>query len=403
MSNPNSYSPNNETSSSSDGSSAELEPVRKRPVPGRGHRKSKKGCFSCKKRRVKCSEELPSCRGCRRLGLDCLYPASPQLALSLSRNPSSCPSTFRLEDLRFFHHFLTAAYPALPFGLDDIWQSVAAMAHEYDFLAHSIIGLAAQHLTTCTTSDFSIQALDHRVSAIGALNEALSRPCLSRSDADARFAAAIALTFQSSYMPDGMMDFFRMLRGWMVIQTTLVSAMGETMFHAIKEETYVNSMGKLLGAADDIDESERKELQQTLQDFIASLRLVAPQCRSAAELHYVASLERIARVGEVSPVDACLELVPFYAVTNDMDTEEFNNFTNPTNFTAQILLVHFWMLTHVLHRHSLGAARSTLPVRDEIIFQWVETAAHSLPRSHKRYVLWPLGMARLGTELSQKV
>lgn len=95
--------------------------------------------------------------------------------------------------------------------------------------------------------------------------------------------------------------------------------------------------------------------------------------------------------------------MPFYAVTNDMDTEEFNNFTNPTNFTAQVLLVHFWMLTHVLHRHSLGPARTSLPVRDEIIFQWVETAACSLPRSHKRYVLWPLGMARLGTELPQKV
>jgi hypothetical protein len=86
--------------------------------------------------------------------------------------------------------------------------------------------------------------------------------------------------------------------------------------------------------------------------------------------------------------------VPFYAVTNDMDADEFANFTNPTNFTAQILLVHFWMLTHVLHRHSLGPARASL-VRDEIIFKWVETAAHKLPGSYKRYVLWPLGMARL--------
>jgi hypothetical protein len=188
------------------------------------------------------------------------------------------------------------------------------MAHEYDFLAHSIIGLAAQHLTLCTASDFSIQALDHRVSAIAALNGALSRACLSLNDADARFAAAIALTFQSSYMPDGMMDFFRMLRGWMAIQTTLVPAMGESMFHAIQEDTYVTSMKKLLGAANDADEEKRRELQQTLQDFIVSLRLVAPLCRSGTELHYVASLERIARVSETSPVDGEIELsvYPFH-------------------------------------------------------------------------------------------
>lgn len=185
------------------------------------------------------------------------------------------------------------------------------MAHEYDFLAHSIIGLAAQHLTVSTASNFSIQALDHRVSAIAALNEALSQTCLSRNDADARFAAAIALTFQSSYMPDGMMDFFRMLRGWMAIQTTLVPAMGESMFHVIQEDTYVKSMKELLGVAGDADEDEQRELQQTLQNFKASLRLVAPLCRSAAELHYVASLERIARVSETSPVDGEMQTLVY--------------------------------------------------------------------------------------------
>ncbi len=76
-----------------------------------------------------------------------------------------------------------------------------------------------------------------------------------------------------------------------------------------------------------------------------------------------------------------------------MTGNEFADFTRPTNFTAQILLLHFWMLTYTLQRHSLGPAREYV-VRDDILFQWVETAAHKLPKTHKRYVLWPLGMAR---------
>lgn len=91
---------------------------------------------------------------------------------------------------------------------------------------------------------------------------------------------------------------------------------------------------------------------------------------------------------------ACLELVPFYAVTNEMEPDEFADFTKPTNFTAQILLVHFWMLTLVLQRHVLGPARA-FGVRDEVVLQWVQRAAQQLPKSHKRFVLWPLGMVRI--------
>ncbi|KAK3899422.1 protein RTM1 [Staphylotrichum tortipilum] len=343
-------------------------------VPVRRHYKSRKGCFKCKQRRVKCSEELPSCRGCRRLGLDCLYPQPPRPVLSLSPSaPSHAPdSPLRLGDLRFFHHFLVTAYPALPLGLDHLWQTVAAMSHEYGFLAHAILALAAQHLTASTDADFSVQALDHRVAAISALNQALSAPCPTRHDADAKFATAIILTFQSSYMSDGMMDFLAMLRGWMVIQTTVVPSLGESIFCGITEETYVGSMKRLLGPGADPDPKADGELRRTLQDFTASLRLAAPLCRSTAELHYLATLERVARVSQSSAMDACLELVPLYAATNEMDADAFAHFTKPTNLAAQVLLAHFWMLTHVLQRHALGPARA-YALRDDILFQWTTT------------------------------
>lgn len=42
--------------------------------PRRWHTKSRNGCFSCKKRRVKCDEKKPSCSQCFEKGLKCQFP-----------------------------------------------------------------------------------------------------------------------------------------------------------------------------------------------------------------------------------------------------------------------------------------------------------------------------------------
>jgi len=129
----------------------------RRPVPGKGHQKSRTGCHTCKQRRVKCSEEKPICSGCRRLGLDCQYFSvlrqREQLSSSLlvgaaaasaaagrgqqevtptvSTSPlTTLAPTLQWEDLRFFHHFLTSARPNLPFGCGEVWEGVAAMSHD---------------------------------------------------------------------------------------------------------------------------------------------------------------------------------------------------------------------------------------------------------------------------------
>ncbi|KAK0732322.1 hypothetical protein B0H67DRAFT_475341 [Lasiosphaeris hirsuta] len=367
---------------------------RRRPVPGKGHPKSKKGCISCKTRRVKCSEELPTCRACRRLGLDCQYiqPTPPRL-LTPAGTLRITPSALTFEDLRFFHHFLTVAHPPLPFGEGRVWQDVAAISHEYDFLAHAMMGLAAQELTLSTAADYSIQALNHRVRAMAAMNNALSKPSLSLADGDARLAAAMVLTFQSTNMDDGMMEFLCMLRGWMIIQTTVVPSMAHSLFRGFTEEAYVESMRSFIGHGEDggaPNDTATQELRRTLADFDASLRLVGPLCQSAAELWYLSCLQKVALVARTSPLDACLEIVPLYAMTNDMDADAFAHFTVETNLTAQLLLAHFWMLSWVLG--SLGPARG-FAMRENTILRWVERTAQRLPETHRRYVLWPLGMA----------
>lgn len=123
------------------------------PLSRRTHAKSRLGCFTCKRRRVKCNEGRPVCSSCRRLGLRCEYPPQqPATAaegvgtlIASSANPSAYASSsssssaggpqaaipmLTLQDLRFYHQFLTVGFPALPLKADFIWPLCAAMSHE---------------------------------------------------------------------------------------------------------------------------------------------------------------------------------------------------------------------------------------------------------------------------------
>lgn len=109
---------------------------RRRPVPRKGHTKSRKGCSTCKGRKVKCPENFPECSICQRLGLTCKWPQAIKESnglLSASPPPSrplqTTPTTFSMEDLRFLQHFLFHAYPPLPLAGKMMWRDIVAMSH----------------------------------------------------------------------------------------------------------------------------------------------------------------------------------------------------------------------------------------------------------------------------------
>lgn len=165
--------------------------------------------------------------------------------------------------------------------------------------------MGAQHLTACHAADYSIQGLRHRVAAIAELNRALSAPQVTAVDGDARFAAAIALTFQSTYMTDGMMEFFSMMRGWMIIQTSVVPSFQDSAFREFTEMAYVDSMrGVLPTCAGGGGKAANDNLVQHLVDLEASLHILAPLCRSDASTStYLSLMEQIACLAKESPAD----------------------------------------------------------------------------------------------------
>jgi hypothetical protein len=89
---------------------------------------------------------------------------------------------------------------------------------------------------------------------------------------------------------------------------------------------------------------------------------------------------------------ACLELVPCYAMTNKMSDDEYAAFIDPDNVTAQILLVHFFMLDYIIEEYALGTMAKPYAFRKEVTMSWVEKTAKRLPASFRRYIVWPVGM-----------
>ena len=112
--------------SGDDSSSKALAIVGSNKPARRGHFKSRLGCLNCKRRRVKCNEQRPTCSPCQRLGLTCDYAITP----AAGGTPRGVSSSLALEDLHFYHRFLNTAFPSLPLGADTVWKQCAAMSYQ---------------------------------------------------------------------------------------------------------------------------------------------------------------------------------------------------------------------------------------------------------------------------------
>ena len=162
-----------------------------------------------------------------------------------------------------------------------------------------MLGLAASHLSLASTGeDFSAQALAHRVAAITSLNQSLSRPCASESEGDARFATVMALTFQSSYMSEGMLEFLSMVRGCYVVSNTAMLNFESSLFCNFSLEKHIDSVHRL----NDKMPPERQE-HELVDAFSTSIMALAPLCRSTLEIEFIAYFNRIIKCARNSAVD----------------------------------------------------------------------------------------------------
>ncbi|KAK4241499.1 hypothetical protein C8A03DRAFT_41112 [Achaetomium macrosporum] len=380
--------------------------VRRRPIPRKGHTKSRRGCFNCKRRKVKCQETRPECSNCTRIGLVCEYPdgrsrsavdlsASDESALSVITSPSaplqSTPSFFTYTDMRFFHHFLVAGYPPLPIFGDQIWSNVATMSHTYDYLMHAMLGMAASHITIHGGGDFSSQALFHRVKAIHCLNQALSSPVRSAAEGDARFGAMMALAFQASCMPDGMNEFISMIKGCHIIANTSLLSFSDSLFQDFTQVGYSESVRRALGPG---GFALRPDQELLIDDFLKSLRALAPLCTSPLEIRLMASTERIAKLARWSAAEAFAQFAAQYTLIFHASNEDFHSLIDTDNHGSQLLLLHFILIEFAIGHMALGELGRRFAYRVKTCLEWMKRVVDALPPEYQKYAEWPVVFAR---------
>jgi len=167
-----------------------------------------------------------------------------------------------------------------------------------------MLGLAASHLSLQEGVDFTQQALAHRVTAITLVNKSLDQPCTSKAEGDARFATMMALTFQSSCMDEGMLDFLSMIRGCGVVSQTGMSNFEDSLFRTFSREAHIETVKRL-------HETPLEPVgdQRVVEEFLASVRGLGPLCHSALEINWLATIERVMKLATVDPVDG--QSVPY--------------------------------------------------------------------------------------------
>ncbi|RMZ77148.1 hypothetical protein DV737_g4515, partial [Chaetothyriales sp. CBS 132003] len=317
----------------------------------RSHKKSRAGCYTCKSRKIKCGEQKPRCGNCLIKGLDCVYPVLdshkkrdapvPLAKRAPSATMSPRVASFTILDMRFFHHFLTTAYPHLPLGNDHIWvNEVPLFAEGQEYLMHAILALGASHLARLTGVDYRRESLTHRGLAIAGLNQALSQPAKNFGEADAMLAACYALTFQASYMGDGLSDFITMVRGCALTTAKIKQEEAMTAFN-LQADWHYKIMAPRLQYLPPVNTI-------LLETGIEALDKVRAYMVTGLDENFHHALQNVLSSLLVSSDSGYEKFIDLYSVWYELCHDSFKAFLDPNNMVAQLLLTYFIALQMIM-------------------------------------------------------
>ncbi|KAI0863933.1 hypothetical protein F4860DRAFT_23533 [Xylaria cubensis] len=157
-------------------------PARKRP-----HFKSRRGCLTCKRRRVKCDEQSP-CSNCLKRHERCIHSKGagggsiePNPRISQPSSELAASSGINLLHLELFSHFQRDLVDTLAFS--EIWERVLPWSFQEPYIMCTVLCLAATHLSTLRPQDprYSDAATQLLGKSVSLFNAKLSGPITVRN------------------------------------------------------------------------------------------------------------------------------------------------------------------------------------------------------------------------------
>jgi hypothetical protein len=395
-------------------------------IQRRSHKKSRAGCLSCKSRRIKCSEEKPTCTNCMLKSKTCEYPAPKLNPVNLRFGDSSSvplpgpPSQpislvndgFTLRDLRLFHHFLNHACPSLPLGNQAIWiRDVPQLVYEYDHLMHALLALGASHISSRMPSNSdrnkdNYSALAHRGRAIAGLKKAFSRKENSSSESDAMLATCYALAFQSAHLSNGGLDFATFVRGCAMITRRIQNGDQSTIFNLSTDPSQCPTKVLPSFGGSPLD----FHLSYPLTDLLirgteALENAEGYMTRHYAERNFYLAIHATFLALEHSPATGYAKFLTFYAVWFKMaeDSLDLHFTAGLVRDSAQLLWAYFiglqLLIVLIVNRATMEKGvllleedsdlRQTRISKLTVILGWFQAIVKSTPFGLQRCVEWP--------------
>ncbi|RHZ70911.1 hypothetical protein CDV55_107449 [Aspergillus turcosus] len=198
--------------------------------PRRPHRKSRSGCLTCKRRRVKCDETQPHCLRCQKHGVTCVY-AGPEcstterglISLIIEKKPELVSPSSREYSMYLLevaekidellqlgskkrhlpdavcalHHFHNATTPTIANDRTQLLlrNQLIPLAFNTPLLMHTIIAVATSHLRYAVPdkTTYKLAEAYHWQQAISQYSKELAR-AVGPHNMDALFSTCLLMT-----------------------------------------------------------------------------------------------------------------------------------------------------------------------------------------------------------------
>ncbi|KIW69388.1 hypothetical protein, variant [Phialophora macrospora] len=267
-------------------------------MPGRKpHKKSKTGCYNCKRRRIKCDESGPPCSSCTVHQDDCTYPSTrlapppprPQVCAcqheyfnhDLWSNRCTPPAPYsnpqpNILELELWHKWTSNTYRHFTNnkqnGSGHNWQVlVPQLALKCDYLRNAILAISAMHIVLespnplpSPPSHYMLAALEYHNAACQAFGNVGGHTILQTdNDAETGFTTIFAFSVINLAFILGMSQF-QVTTNQAVEESTKIVGNITMLFRVLQ------SMGSVISS--DLDGFSRGPLPVTLDVFSESRR-----------------------------------------------------------------------------------------------------------------------------------